>query len=107
MGSIEKAWAKPATADLERFLLRRFVEGLGDELDIIEAVTDLAGVAAILAGNPRAVMLRSVGPEGRELVGNVTASRARVARAFAQPGLPHLTLPLPHGEGEIDVRSLA
>jgi 2,5-furandicarboxylate decarboxylase 1 len=82
MGIIEKTQAKTATADFERFRLRRFVESLGDELETVEAGTDLADVAAILAGNARAVMFRSVGRECQELVGNVTASRARVARAF-------------------------
>ena len=46
------------------------------------APVDLADVAAVLDGNPRAVLFRTVGPERQELVGNVTGSRARIARAF-------------------------
>ena len=54
---------------------------------------DLADVAAILEGNPKAVLFRAVGAERQELVGNVTGSRARIARAFGvAPGelLPEL-----------------
>ena len=46
MGIVEKTQA--GTTDFDRFRLRRFVEGLGDELAVIEAPTDLADVAAIL-----------------------------------------------------------
>ena len=69
-------------ADFDRFRLRRFVEGLGDELAVVETPTDLADIAGILEGNPKAVLFRAVGPERQELVGNVTGSRARIARAF-------------------------
>ncbi len=82
MGIAEKAQASTATADVERFRLRRFVEELGDELETVSAPVDLADVAAILEGNPRAVMFRSVGRERHELVGNVAGSRARIARAL-------------------------
>src|SRR5262249_7563957 len=43
---------------------------------------DLADVAAALEGNARAVHFRAAGPEAQELVGNVNASRTRLARAF-------------------------
>ena len=69
-------------ADFDRFRLRRFVEDLGDELATVNEPTDLADVANILEGNPKAVLFRAVGPERQELVGNVTGSRARIARAF-------------------------
>ncbi len=73
--------------DLDRFRLRRFVEELGgtDELERRDTPVDLADVAAVLDGNPRAVHFRAVGPDDQELVGNVVSSRARVARAFAVP----------------------
>jgi UbiD family decarboxylase len=74
-----------AGLDLERFRLRPFVEALDDELDTRAEPIKLAAVAAILDGNPRAVLFRSVGPEGAELVGNVAASRVRLARAFGVP----------------------
>jgi len=86
MGLLEKTKA-PATAasnatDFDRFRLRHFVESLGDELETVSVATELAGVAAILEGNPKAVLFRAVGPERAELVGNVTGSRARIAQAF-------------------------
>ena len=74
-----------AGPDLERFRLRAFVEALGEELEVREGPVKLADVAAALDGNARAVWFRSVGPEGAELVGNVAASRARLARAFGVP----------------------
>ncbi len=85
MGIVEKtrATAPSTAADFDRFRLRRFVESLADdELATVSAPTELADVAAILEGNPKAVLLRAVGPERQELVGNVTGSRARIARAF-------------------------
>jgi 2,5-furandicarboxylate decarboxylase 1 len=85
MGIVEKARAtsSSALADVDRFRLRRFVEGLGDELQTVGEATELADVADILEGNPKAVLFRAVGPERQELVGNVTGSRGRIARAFA------------------------
>ena len=70
--------------DFESFRLRNFVESLRDagELEIVDTPTDYADVAAQLYYNPRAVWFRNVGPEGAELVGNVVASRSRIARAF-------------------------
>src|SRR5262245_34292757 len=82
LGVIEKPGAATTSADLDRFRLRRFVESLGDELETRDAPTDLTEVAAALEANPRAVHFRKVGPEQQELVGNVTASRSRLARAF-------------------------
>src|SRR6516165_11028052 len=73
-----------ATDDLDRFRLRRFIDSLAgtDELERRDAPVDLAGIAEILDGNPRAVHFRAAGPERQELVGNVVSSRSRVARAF-------------------------
>lgn len=70
--------------DMERFRLRRFVEDLRgtDELEIRDQPTSLLEVAALLEGNPRAVLFRSIGPEKAELLGNITSSRSRFARAF-------------------------
>ena len=81
MGVVEKAQA--GSADLDRFRLRRFVEGLpAEELETLTAPTALADIAAGLEDNPRAVLFRAAGPEPHELVGNVNGSRARLARAF-------------------------
>src|SRR5947207_8979779 len=65
------------------FRLRDFVESLdSDELEIVEEPVDLADVAARLEGNPKAVLFRSAGPEHQSLVGNITGSRTRLAKAF-------------------------
>jgi 2,5-furandicarboxylate decarboxylase 1 len=84
MGIVEKkSAAAPATvADFDRFRLRRFVEALGDELETVAGPIELADVASTLEGNAKAVLFHAVGPERHELVGNVTASRARIARAL-------------------------
>jgi len=70
-------------ANAEAFRLRSFVEALGpDELEIVEESVDLADIAGRLEGNPKAVLFRAVGPERAQLVGNVTGSRARMAKAL-------------------------
>src|SRR5215471_9363189 len=87
MNVIDKPTAVPsvATSDLDRFRLRRFIESLAgtDELERCEAPIDLADIAKVLDGNPRAVHFLAVGSERQELVGNVVSSRSRIARAFA------------------------
>jgi 2,5-furandicarboxylate decarboxylase 1 len=85
MNVAEKAGAQPRpnAIDFERFRLRRFIESLGaEELDSRDAAIDLAGIAAVMEGNPKAVLFRSAGPERSELVGNVMGGRARIAKAF-------------------------
>ena len=90
MAIVETAQAKVAAkapsraAELDRFRLRGFVESLaeGGELETVREAVDLADVAGVLEGNPKAVLFRAVGPERQELVGNVTGSRSRLARAF-------------------------
>jgi 2,5-furandicarboxylate decarboxylase 1 len=85
MGLIEKTEAKSGSsaADFDRYRLRRFVDNLAsDALETRKEAIDLADVADALEGNPKAVLFRAVGPEGQELVGNVTGSRARIAQAF-------------------------
>jgi 2,5-furandicarboxylate decarboxylase 1 len=70
-------------AELDRFRLRRFVEELAaDECETRSEPVDLADIAEIFEGNPRAVLFRAAGPERQELVGNVAGSRSRLARAF-------------------------
>ena len=84
MNAIDKPGADSQPLDLDRFRLRRFIERLAntEEMEIVTEPTALADVAARLDGNPRAVWFRKTGPEQAELVGGVTASRARLARAF-------------------------
>ena len=73
----------PAGVDTEKFRLRNFVEGLeAEQLERHDEPLSLAAVAAILEGNPRAVLFTNVGPDGQSLVGNALGSRARMARGF-------------------------
>jgi 2,5-furandicarboxylate decarboxylase 1 len=70
--------------DMERFRLRTFIESLAGtgELIVHDGPFDLADIAALIDSNPKAVLVRNVGPEKAEVVGNVNASRSRLARAF-------------------------
>lgn len=72
------------TVDTEKFRLRSFIERLVQqgEAEVREEPTDLIDIAAALDGNPKAVLFRKAGPEGDEMVGNVTGSRDRLAMAF-------------------------
>jgi 2,5-furandicarboxylate decarboxylase 1 len=72
------------TIDTERFRLRNFVDQLvgTGECQVHEKPIDLADVASVLDGNPRAVLFKAVGPEKAELVGNVMGSRRRLAGAL-------------------------
>lgn len=79
----------PSTADgtpapdLEQFRLRRFLESLDDtELERHEAPVDLAEIAGIMEGNPRAVWFERPSGGTTSLAGSVTASRTRLAKAF-------------------------
>jgi 2,5-furandicarboxylate decarboxylase 1 len=70
--------------DLDQFRLRRFLETLpAHEIERHDAPIDLADVAKVIEGNPKAVWLSAVGPERASLVGNVPGSRSRLAHAFA------------------------
>src|ERR1700722_20377451 len=73
--------------DTERFRLRSYIDSLAGtaELEVHDAPIDLVDVAAVVEGNPKAVLFRNVGPEHAELVASVTASRARLAHAFGVP----------------------
>jgi UbiD family decarboxylase len=85
MGIIERTTTATQTqaAEFDRFRLRRFVEDLpAEELEVRREPIDLADVAAVFEDNPKAVWFRAAGPERHELVGNVTGSRSRIARAF-------------------------
>ncbi len=90
MNVVEKpdARLKPNAVDMERFRLRRFIEGLAaDELDTRKDAIDLAGLSEVMEGNSKAVLFRAAGPERAELVGNVMGGRSRIAAAFGvKPG---------------------
>src|SRR5215468_5159435 len=70
--------------------LRAFVDALSDdELERRPGVTKLSEIARALEANPKAVLFESAG--GFPVVGNVLASRSRIARAFGVP--PQKLLP--------------
>ncbi len=72
-----------AKADTETFRLRNFVASLGeDELEYVDEPVELADLTSRLDGNPKAVLFRRAGPEKAEIVGNLAASRSRLALAF-------------------------
>ncbi|MEC8726742.1 MAG: UbiD family decarboxylase [Pseudomonadota bacterium] len=70
--------------NLDEFRLRHFVERMvGEgEVVVVDTPVDLVEVAARLDGTEKAVLLRQVGPEKAQLVGGITGSRARIAKAF-------------------------
>ena len=75
---------RPATGiDMEKFRLRNFVDALdSDQIERHDEPLTLAGVAALLEGNPRAVLFSNINGKGESLVGNALGSRERMARAF-------------------------
>ena len=72
------------TVDTERFRLRNFVEKLVEsgDCEVREKPIDLVDVGTVLDGNPKAILFKAAGPEKAELVGNVMASRKRLAIAL-------------------------
>src|ERR1700675_5002233 len=72
------------TIDTERFRLRNFVDKLVEagECEVHNVPIDLVDVGGVLDGNPHAVLFKAAGPEKAELVGNVMASRRRLAAAL-------------------------
>jgi 2,5-furandicarboxylate decarboxylase 1 len=81
MGLEQVATPLAAAVDFERFRLRTFIDALGEEeLERRPGVTRLTEIAWALEANPRAVLFDQAG--GYPLVGNVLASRSRIARAF-------------------------
>lgn len=72
-----------ASPDVERFALRPFLAALGaSELERRADALDLAGVAAALEGNPKAVLFDAPGAGPFPLCGNLAGSRSRLAAAF-------------------------
>ena len=68
----------------DEFRLRNFIETLiaADELEIVETPTELADLTSYMDGNRKAVLFQKAGPEEAEIIGNVGASRSRLALAF-------------------------
>ncbi|VCU71786.1 3-octaprenyl-4-hydroxybenzoate carboxy-lyase [Pigmentiphaga humi] len=79
----EPAAAAGILPDLERFSLRTFLDSLPpDQVEVRPDRIELADLAAVLEGNPRAVRFTQTGGGNLPLCGNVAASRARLAHAF-------------------------
>ena len=78
---VDTAEPRATEADVERFRLRTFIEAMieAGEVEVHDEPVSLAAIARHLDGNPKAVLFREAGPEGAELVGNVMASRRRLA----------------------------
>jgi len=74
-----------STVDMEKFRLRRFVEGLIDmgEVDIHDEPVPLTALSRIIEGTARAQLFKRAGPEGVEIVAKTAGSRRRLAAAFA------------------------
>ncbi|MBT3883409.1 MAG: UbiD family decarboxylase, partial [Rhodospirillaceae bacterium] len=72
------------TFDPDKFRLRRFVDQLEHigELDIHEEPVTLADLSSHIEASDKAILFRAAGPEGHELVANVSGSRARLAAAL-------------------------
>ena len=72
------------TFDPDKFRLRRFVDQLEHigELDIHEEPVTLADLSSHIEATDKAILFRAAGPEGHELVANVSGSRARLAAAL-------------------------
>ncbi|MDC0033079.1 UbiD family decarboxylase [Alphaproteobacteria bacterium] len=83
---MDDAIARTTELDLDRFRLRKFIDGqIGtSEIDLVEDPQSLIDLARHMDGNPRAVLFRKAGPDAVELVGNVIGSE-RLAAAFDTP----------------------
>ena len=75
---------KLSNTEADQFRLRSFVDELiaADELEIVETPTELADLTSVMDGNEKAVFFKNAGPEKAEIIGNVSASRSRLALAF-------------------------
>lgn len=84
MATLRKDAVPRNEPDMEAFRLRSFVQRLiaKGECEVIEQKAELGDLAARLDGNPKAVLLKKAGPDETEMVGNVCASRTRLAAAF-------------------------
>jgi 2,5-furandicarboxylate decarboxylase 1 len=72
-----------AIPDLERFALRPFLQSLSpEEFELKSGTIKLSAIAAVLEGNPKAVLFEQPAGESTALCGNVAASRNRLAAAF-------------------------
>jgi 2,5-furandicarboxylate decarboxylase 1 len=70
--------------DFDRYRLRNFVDhldGIG-ELEVHEEPVHLSDLSAIIEASDKAVLFENAGPEGFDLVANVSGSRARLAAAL-------------------------
>jgi 2,5-furandicarboxylate decarboxylase 1 len=106
---MNKPYSAVEALDLERFSLSRLIEHASaeGEVEIVAERVELADLAARLDGNLKAVLFTDAGPEGARVVGNLAASRKRIALAFGtspdrvvQEALSRLRRPQPVVEVE-------
>ncbi|MAF47996.1 MAG: UbiD family decarboxylase [Rhodospirillales bacterium] len=73
--------------DPDKFRLRRFVEHLQeiDELEVHGEAVPLSGLSALIEAADKAILFQNAGPEGHQLVANVSGSRSRLAAALGVP----------------------
>jgi UbiD family decarboxylase len=71
--------------EAEKFRLRRFVEKLiaSGDIEIVDQPVELADLTGHMDGNAKAVLFTKAGKEQAEIIGNLSASRKRIAAAFA------------------------
>jgi 2,5-furandicarboxylate decarboxylase 1 len=73
-----------ASIDFDRFRLRRFVERLATEGEVlrVEKAVSLADLACEIESTPQATWFGNVGPDSLEIAAGVSGSRRRIAMAF-------------------------
>src|SRR5262249_38171086 len=85
-GGRMKAKVRAVSAiDMEKFRLRRFVDGLIalDEVEVHPEPVPLTGLSTIVERTPKAVLFKQAGPEQVEIAAKTAGSRKRLAAAFA------------------------
>jgi 2,5-furandicarboxylate decarboxylase 1 len=73
--------------NLDKFRLRNFLDTLERHGELLynDDRVELIDVARLLESDPRAICFRNIGARGEQLVGNVMATRKRLALAFDIP----------------------
>lgn len=70
--------------EADKFRLRHFVERLinAGDIEVVDQPVELADLTLHMDGNPKAVLFQKAGKERAEVIGNLCASRKRLAAAF-------------------------
>ena len=75
------------TPNLDEFRLRNFLDKLDRHGELLynDDPVELIDIARLLESDPRAICFRNIGARGEQLVGNVMATRKRLALALNIP----------------------